>query len=238
MKHPQLTVEKRTVVGKKVRKLRREGILPANIYGKELSSVSVQVPVKDFEEVFKQVGETGLVDLMLDSERRPVLIKNLQLSYPSRTPIHADFFQVDLSQKVKAMIPLVITGEAKAVTDNLGMLLQPASEIEVEALPEALPEHIEVNVENLTAIDEQITVGDLSIPSEVTVLTDPGQVVAKIGELVVEEPEPEAPAEGEEGAEGQAPAEGEGSEEAGEKKSEDGKEGKDEEKSDEEEKEG
>lgn len=230
MKHPQLTVTKREITGKKVRKLRRDGILPANIYGKELASASVQVPVKEFEEIFKQVGETGLVDLMLDGERRPILIKNLQLSYPSRTPIHADFFQVDLSQKVKAMIPLVITGEAKAVTDNLGMLLQPASEIEVEALPEALPENIEVNVENLAEIDEQITVGDLSIPSEVTVLTDPGQVVAKIGELVVEEPEPEEPAEGEEGAEDEAGAEGEGGEESGEEKSEEGEAGEQKEK--------
>lgn len=234
MKHPQLKVEKREITGKKVRKLRREGIMPANIYGKELASVSVQVPVKDFEAIFKQVGETGLVDLMLDGERRPILIKNLQLSYPSRTPIHADFFQVDLSQKVKAMIPLIIAGEAKAVTDNVGMLLQPASEIEVEALPEELPENIEVNVENLAAIDDQISVGDLSVPGEVTVLTDPGQVVAKIGELVVEEPEPEEPAEGE-SAEGEAGAEGE-SEESGEEKAEDNNEDKGEGKSDDEEK--
>jgi large subunit ribosomal protein L25 len=237
MKHPQLNVEKRSVVGKKVRKLRREGILPANIYGKELESVSVQVPVKDFEEVFKQVGETGLVDLMLEGERRPILIKNLQLAYPLRTPIHADFFQVNLKEKVKTMVPLVIVGEAKAVTENIGLLMHPASEIEVEALPEALPENIEVNVENLAAIDDQITVADLKIPGEVTVLTDPGQVVAKIGELVIEEPEPEpeAPAEGEEGAEGETLAEGAEGEESGEKA--EGEEGKNEEKPAEEKKE-
>jgi large subunit ribosomal protein L25 len=211
MKHPQLTVEKREIVGKKVRKLRREGILPANIYGKELASVSVQLPIKEFEAVFKQVGETGLVDLMLDGERRPILIKNLQLTYPSRTPIHADFFQVNLKEKVKTMVPLVITGEPQAVRDNIGMLLTPASEVEVEALPEALPENIEINVEHLAAIDEQVTVGDLKAPEGVTILTDPGQVIAKIGELVVEEPEPEpeaaAEGEGTEGAEAEtAPA--------------------------------
>lgn len=216
MKHPQLTVITREIVGKKVRKLRREGILPANIYGKELASVSVQLPVKDFEAIFKQVGETGLVDLMLDGERRPVLIKNLQLSYPSRTPIHADFFQVNLKEKVKTMVPLVITGEPQAVKENVGMLMQPISEVEVEALPEALPENIEINVEPLAALDEQITVGDLTVPEGVTVLTDPGQVIAKIGELVVEEPEPEAPAEGEaEAAEGETAATGEETKEEG-----------------------
>ena len=205
MKHPQLTVEKRTITGKKVRKLRREGVLPANIYGKDLESVSVQMPIKEFEDVFKQVGETGLVDVVLDGERRPILIKNLQLAYPSRTPIHADFYQVNLKEKVKTMVPLVVTGEAKAVSENVGLLMQPISEIEVEALPEALPENIEVNVEHLAAVDDQITVEDLKVPADVAVLTDPSQVVVKIGELIVAEPEPEV---AEETAEGETPTEG------------------------------
>lgn len=199
MKHPQLTVEKREIHGKKVRKLRREGILPANIYGKDLESVSVQVPIKEFEDVYKEVGETGLIDLMLDGKKRPVLIKNLQLTYPSRTPIHSDFFQVNLKEKVKTMVPLSFIGEPKAVDDNIGTLLQPVSEVEVEALPEALPENIEVNVEHLAAIDDQITIADLKIPEGVTILNDEGQVLAKIGELVVAEPEPETPEEGTEG---------------------------------------
>lgn len=214
MTHPKLTVTKRDITGKKVRKLRRDGILPANIYGKDLASASVQVPLKEFEAVFKEVGETGLVDLMLDGEKRPVLIKNLQLTYPSRTPIHADFFQVNLKEKVKTMVPLAIIGEAKAVTDTIGMMIQPVSEVEVEALPEALPENIEINVENLASIGDQITVEDLPIPEGVSVLNDPGQVVVKIDELVVEEPEPEVP---EEGAEGEIPTEGA---EAGEEKQE------------------
>lgn len=187
MKHPQLHVEKRTVLGKQVKKLRREGFLPANIYGKELSSVAVQVKYTDFEPVFKTVGETGLVDVMLDGERRPVLIKNLQMNYQTRTPLHADFYQVNLKEKVKSMVPLEITGVPKAIEEKLGVLLTPMSEVEVEALPEELPDNIEVDVTNLSNVDEQITVAELKVPQGVTILTEAEQVVARIGEMMKEE---------------------------------------------------
>lgn len=195
MKRLKLSVEKRKILGKKIKKLRREGILPANVYGKNIKSQAVQVPYKDFEKVFKEAGETGLVDLELDGKIIPVLIHNLQIESLTRTPLHADFFQVNLKEKVKTMVPLVIVGEPKAVSEKIGLLLQPLSEVEVEALPEELPENIEVNVEHLAAIDEQITVADLKKPAGVEILTDPDQVVVKIAELVTKEAAEEAAAE-------------------------------------------
>lgn len=213
MKHPQLTSEPRTVLGKKVKKLRREGLLPANVYGKGLSSTAIQVKMSDFQAIYKEVGETGLVDLKVGTDSKPVLIKNLQMEFPLHTPLHVDFYQVNLKEKVKTMVPVVLTGEPKAVTDKLGVLLQTLSEVEIEALPEELPENIEISVEHLAAVDEHILVEALKAPTGVAILTGADQVVAKIGELVVEEPEPEAPAEGEEGAaaEGEAATEGESS---------------------------
>lgn len=187
MKNPKLEAEKRTILGKQVKKLRREGLLPANIYGKELASVAVQVKYSDFEVVFKEVGETGLVEIVLEGEKRPVLIKNLQMNYQTRTPLHADFYQVNLKEKVKSMIPVVIVGEPKAVTEKLGVLLNPLSEVEVEALPAELPDNIEVDVTNLANLDEQITIGDLKAPAGVTILTEAEQVVARIGEMMKEE---------------------------------------------------
>lgn len=192
---PQLKVEKRTVLGKKSKKLRKSGILPANIYGKGLQSMAVQVPTKDFETLFKAVGETGLVDVMVDGEARPALIKNLQIHPVTHAPLHAEFHQVNLKEKVKTMVPVAVVGEPKAVTDKVGLLLQTMSEVEVEALPTDLPEHIEVNVEPLAAVDEQITVGDLKIPAGVEILTDKAQVVVKISELVSEEAKEQAAAE-------------------------------------------
>jgi len=234
MKHPQLVSEPRKVLGKKVKKLRREGLLPANVYGKGLKSTAIQVKLSDFQTIFKEVGETGLIDLQVDGQKRPVLVKNMHQTFPHHIPLHVDFYQVNLKEKVKTMVPIVLTGEAKAVTDKVGLLLQTLSEVEIEALPEELPENVEISVENLAAIDDQLTVQDLKAADGVTILTEPEQVIAKIGELVVEEPEPEAPAEGEEGAaaaEGEEGAEGEAKEEAGEdqgeakeEKSEDAKE--------------
>ena len=105
MKRPKLTVEKRKVTGKKVKKLRKEGILPANIYGKDIKSFSVQLPQKEFEKVFKEVGETGLVDVQLNGELKPSLIHNVKMDYLHGLPLNADFLQVNLKEKVKTMVP-------------------------------------------------------------------------------------------------------------------------------------
>lgn len=229
MKHPQLVSEPRTVIGKKVKKLRREGLLPANVYGKGLESTSIQVKLTDFQTVFKEVGETGLIDLQVNGEKRPVLVKNMHQTYPHHIPLHVDFYQVNLKEKVKTMVPIVLTGEPVAVTEKLGMLLQTLAEVEIEALPEELPENVEISVEKLAAVDEQLSVEDLKAPAGVTILTAGDQIIAKIGELVIEEPEPEVPAEGEEGAEGAVEgaegeaAESEGKEESGEETKEEAK---------------
>jgi len=204
MKHPKLVVEKRLVLGKKIKKLRKQGILPANIYGKDIKSVAVQLPYKEFNVVFKETGETGLVDVELDGAVRPVLIHNVQYDHFTRDPLHADFFQVNLKEKVKTMVPVEIIGEPKAVADKIGLLLQPLSEVEVEALPEDLPEKIEVNVEHLAAIDEQITIEDLKLPNGVVILTDSSQVIAKIAELVTKEAKEEAEKEAKEAEEAKA----------------------------------
>ena len=219
-KRENLKVEKRAVVGKKVRKLRKEGILPANIYGKEFKSTSVQVPIKDFEKVFNIAHETGLVDIAIDSQTIPVLIHNVQIDPRSQAPVHADFFKVNLKEKITAKVPVVAVGESKAVLDKVGLLEQPLSEIEVEALPTDLPEKIEVNVENLAQVNDQIIVSDVKAPEGVTILTETSQLVFKIGELVTKAMEEQiAAAEAEAAAataeakpeEGAAPAEGEAS---------------------------
>ncbi len=220
MKHPKLKVDERKLLGKKIKALRKDGILPGNVYGKDIKSTAVQVLKKDFDKVFKEVGETGLVDLELKGKTLPVLIHNIAIDY-KRNILHADFYKVDLKEKIKAMVPIETIGEAKAVLEKIGILMQVLDEVEVEALPTELPEKIELNVENLANIDEQIVVGELKVADGVQILTDPTQVVVKIGELVTKEAQEqaaeeaakaeEAKAEGaaEAGEEGEAKAEGE-----------------------------
>jgi large subunit ribosomal protein L25 len=234
MKREALTAEKRTILGKRVKHLRREGILPANMFGKGIKSTSLQLPLKDFEKVYNEVHETGLVDLTVAGETHPVLIQNIHIQSITHTPLHADFFKVNLKEKVRASVPIIAVGEPKAVTDKIGVLLQPLSEVEVEALPTDLPEHIEVNIEKLANIGDSISIEDIKIPAGVEVLADASEMVFRIDELVSEEAEElaaeeeaaaEAASEATEGevkegeaaegegapteTEGQAPAEGE-----------------------------
>jgi large subunit ribosomal protein L25 len=195
MKRHALKVEKRKILGKKVYKLRKEGLFPANIYGKGVKSVAVQVPYKDFEKVYKEAGETGIVDVDIAGEIRPSLIHNIQQDYYKHTLLHADFFQVNLKEKVKTMVKIVTVGEPKAVAEKLGLLMQTLNEVEIEALPTDLPDKIEVNVEPLAVLDAQISVGEIKAPAGVTILTDASQVVAKIGSLISKEAAEQAAAE-------------------------------------------
>lgn len=213
MKRESLTAIKRTVTGKRVRHLRKEGILPGNVYGKAIKSVSLQLPLKEFLEVYNKVHETGLVDLTIDGEMLPVLIQNVQIHPITYIPLHADFFKVNLKEKVKATVPIIAIGEAKAVTDKLGVLLQTLSEVEVEALPADLPENIEVNVENLANIDDHITLNDIKISKDVEIMAEPTEMIFRIGALVSEEAEELA---AEEEAQAEAASEEAASETAGE----------------------
>ncbi len=203
MKRYSLTAETRKITGKKVKKLRRDGVLPANVYGKDIKSQSLQLPLSDFQKVYEEAGETGLVDLKVDSQTIPVLIHNLHTDYRN-TPLHADFFKVNLKEKVTAMVPVEIIGEPKAVTDNIGLLEKITNEIEVEALPTELPENVPVNVDNLAQINDQVTVADLKAPEGITILSDPNLVIVKIGDLISEEAKKQAE---EEAAAAQAAAE-------------------------------
>lgn len=195
MKRHSLKVEKRKILGKKVYKLRKEGLFPANVYGKGVKSVAVQVSYKDFEKVYKEAGETGIVDVDIAGEIRPSLIHNVQQDYYKHTLLHADFFQVNLKEKVKAMVKIITVGEPKAVAEKLGLLMQTLSEVEIEALPTDLPDKMEINVESLAVLDAQVTVGEIKAPAGVTILTDASQVVAKIGSLISKEAAEQAAAE-------------------------------------------
>ncbi len=212
-----LKVTARKITGRKTRNLRREGILPANVYGKDIKSQAVQLPTKDFKAAFKVAGETSIINLTLDKETkiRPVLIHNVHLHPVTDEFLHADLHQVDLTKKVTVDIPLKMIGEAPAVSKG-GILLQLMDEIEVEALPSDLPDKFEINVSKLKEIGQTINLKDIKVPDKVKLMIDNlSQLVVKIEEPTKEEekpevkPEEEVPAEGEEPKEGEeVPAEG------------------------------
>lgn len=184
-----LKAEEREILGKKVKNLRSKGFIPAHVFGKNLNTEHVTVSALDFKKVYDQVGETGLIDLKIGAEKiRPVLIRGVQLDPVRDNLLHIDFYQVNLAEKVKVAVPIEIFGEeAEAVHTGEAVVIQPISEIEVEALPGDLPEKITVDITSLQAIDDAILVSSLKVPEGVTVLADPEAVVVKLDSAVTEE---------------------------------------------------
>lgn len=195
MKREKIKVEKRTTFGKQLKKLRRDGAIPANIYGKDFASTAVQLPLKEFAVVYNKVHETGLIDVEFEGKAIPVLIQNVHFHSASREPLHADFYKVNLKEKVTTSIPVVGVGKALAEVDKKGVLLQTLTEVEIEALPTDLPEKLEVSITDLKEVGGQITVENLTAPTGVTILTEASRVVFKIDELVSKEAEEQAAAD-------------------------------------------
>lgn len=190
MEQIPLQASKRTVLGRKVKKLRQDGFIPAHIFGHKVPTVHVQVKAAEFGKVYEQTGETGLIDLAVDGQKHPVLVRNVQIHPVTDTRLHIDFYQVNLAEKVKVNVPLEVVGESPAVEKKIGLLLTPLSEVEIEALPADIPEKIEVDIAGLAEIGHEIKVKDLAVDkAKIEVQTDPEQVVAQIGELVTKEME-------------------------------------------------
>jgi len=188
--NPILKAEVRTVTGKKVKSLRNKGILPSSVYGHGFEPISIQVVDKELEAIFKHAGESSLVELELDGKNIPILFRNPQYHPVEGNLIHVDCYKVNLKEKIVTTVPLVFIGESDAVKAG-NVLVEVASEVEVEALPTDLPENIEVDLSKLVSLESMITVADLVLDrSKIEVKTDAEQVVVKVEEPRVEEVAP------------------------------------------------
>jgi large subunit ribosomal protein L25 len=205
---PTLAAEPREVTGKAVKRLRIAGRLPAVVYGHGVDSTNVTIDAHEFDLLRKRVGPNALIDLSVDGKKAdPVLINGVQIHPVSRRPLHADLFLVRMTEELTVDVRLVPTGEATAVTQLNGTLLHPTESVRVKALPDHLPQSIEYSIETLVDFDAAIHVRDLSIPDDVTLLTDPDEVIAKVQQPRIEVEEEPVVAEGEEGVEGEEGAE-------------------------------
>ena len=218
----QIKATERKLKGRKVKRLRKEGILPANIFGKKVKSTAIKIALADFKKVHKEAGETGIIEIVLGKTKRPVLIHNIQVDPVSDIPIHVDFLQIDLKEKVTAQVPVELVGESPAEKQGLGTVVLHLDEIEVEALPKDLPEKFEVSIDKLTEVDQAVFVKDLKFDKKkVEVKMGEDEIIVKIEPLRKEEEEvkqqveEEIPPEGEEGKE-EGKKEGEGEEKAAE----------------------
>lgn len=175
-------VQRRSVTGKRVATLRREGVLPANIYGRALDSVAVQLPYVEARDLLNAHGLNTLINVQVEGEAqtRPVVVRNVELEPVNRKILHLDLYQVDLSRIIKATIPVTITGEAPAVHKFGGVLIHALDHIEVEGLPHSIPEHLEVSVTGLIEIGDHIQVKDLRVPPGLKLHASPDQGVVAV----------------------------------------------------------
>lgn len=185
-----LKAKKREVFGrKKVKNLRKMGLLPAILYGPKVKNTPLLLEYKEFEKILKNAGESTLINLEIEGEKKKylVLIHDLQQDPLTDQIIHVDLYQPDLEKKVTAWVPIVIKGEAPAVKNLGGILVRNLDEVEVKALPKDLPHQIEVDVSGLEKLHDEVLIKDLKLPEGVEILKDPDEVVVVVVPPKVEE---------------------------------------------------
>ncbi len=193
---PATTREER---GSHNKPLRREGLVPAVLYGHNMQPRAISTQTAVLHRVWMRAGRTHLIDLRVDGARaQKVLVREMQIDPRTNRPIHADFFAVNLREKLTADVPVVITGESPAVVDaRVGTLQQLINTLRVECLPADLPAQFSVDVSGLDEIDAGIHVREIALPEGVVLIhTDPDELVAKVAALrIVEEEVEVAPEE-------------------------------------------
>lgn len=178
----ELNADKRVVLGSKVKALRNSGFIPAVLYGKGQEALSLQVPVKDFSRVLKEAGESTLVYINVDGKSYPTIIHDVAKDPVRDNIIHADFYKVSLTEKIKTKVPVVFVGESPAVKDLAGIFVRNLNELEVEALPQNLPHEITVDLSFLKAFGDQILVKDINVGDDVKIEADAATIIATVQE--------------------------------------------------------
>jgi len=219
----KLQANKRDILGKKTRFLRRQGITPAHLFGHGLESQALQCDTVKLQRIIARAGRTRLITLGIEGDKEPrsVFIREIQRDACTSELLHVDLFQIRKAEKIRVDVPIVLVGEAPAMKTKGYTLTQSLTSVSIECLPDKLPPQIEVDLSPLEEVGQAIHVRDIALSPDITVHNDPDQMVARVSEVYVEVEEvvPEVAAEAEAEAEGEAAAE-EGAEEEAEEKPE------------------
>jgi len=177
-----LVATPRTILGKKVNRLRREGILPGNVYGNGIESLAIQLDGRAFLKSVRAAGIRSMFELRVEGEANPrhVILRGLTRKGGTGDPTHVDLYQVDLRRPIQTTASISLVGEAPAVRDLAGTLLQSLETVAIRCLPLSIPDALTADVTALKSFDVSVTVGDLAVPEGVEVLTDPSIVIATV----------------------------------------------------------
>lgn len=192
-----IEAQKREIIGKKVKALRREGLLPAVIYGAGFEPQAITLDTKMVVKTLKVIGANTLVTIKLGKKEHLALVRDVQREVIKRDLLHIDFQAVSLEESISTTVPILIVGEAPAVEAFDSVLSSALDELQIEAKAKDLPDSVTVDVSSLEEIGDNILVKDIVIPGDVKVLDDPEEIVivASAPTLMEEEPEVEEGAE-------------------------------------------
>lgn len=198
MEEYTLNAQPRTITGKQVRQLRRQGLVPGVVYGHHIDPMAVQIDELALQQLLRRVGGNQLIKLQVadDDATRTVLLREVQREPIKRRPLHVDLYEVVMTERIRTEIPVIFTGTSPAVESGEGLLQHGAETVEVECLPGNLIQSIEIDVSRLTELDQEITVGDLQLRDEIEILSDPATPLARVlpvQEEVIEEVEEVVP---------------------------------------------
>lgn len=187
-----LNATKREIKGKQVKAARREGKLPAVIYGRTLEKpILIFLEAHETELQMKHISATTLIDVVVGKDRYPALVRDSQRDVIYRHLLHIDFLAVSMTETLRTMVEVALIGDAPAVKEYGAILVTGFEEVEIECLPGNLPERLEIDISGLENIGDSLAVGDLSIPPNVTLLTDPDEMIVQVTAPMAAEPEEE-----------------------------------------------
>ncbi len=176
-----LAAQKRTVIGKKVNRLRRAGLVPATIYGAKIPPVNVQFPYRVLQVALMKAGGTNLIQMTVDDGKSyPVLAREVQRDVVRGDILHVDFFAVDMNVKIRTEVPINIIGENALVNSKRAILITGANTVTLEMLPSQLMQHIDIDVSKLKNIGDTVFVADLPLDAGVVVINEPEEMIAKL----------------------------------------------------------
>lgn len=183
-----LPATNRSILGKKTRFLRRQGITPTHLFGHNLSSSALQCDTAKLQRIIAQAGMTRLISLEVEDDKQPrtVFIREIQKDAITGLLFHVDFYQVKKTEKIKVDVPIILVGEAPAMKEKGRNLTHGVTSLSIECLPGELPPQIEVDLSPLEKVGQSIYVKDITLSPDITVITDPDQLVAKVSEARVE----------------------------------------------------
>jgi large subunit ribosomal protein L25 len=182
----ELNAQLRTVMGSQVKQIREAGLIPAILYGKGQEPIALQIPNKDFNKTFQAAGESTLVYVTVGGQQYPTIIHDIARHPASDAIIHADFYKVNLTEKIKTKVAVVFTGVSQAVIDG-GILIRNINELEVEALPQDLPHEVSIDISKLAVFGDQVLIKDIDLGGKVQVHGNADDIIATVQAPISEE---------------------------------------------------